>query len=51
MVDIAHFWGWDNVAVNEWDKPMREFAACGHTKLAMTASQAERAAFSPGFVK
>ena len=51
MVDIAHFWGWDNVAVTAWDKPMREFAACGHTKFAMTASQALRAAFSNSFVK
>lgn len=51
MLEIAHFWNWDRVAVGEWDRAMRRFAACGHTRLAMTRDIALRAAFSPEFVK
>ena len=51
MVDIAHFWDWDTVAVNEWDKAMRRFVACGHTKLALNAGIALQLAFSPALVK
>ena len=50
MIDIAHFWDWNRVAVNEWTEAMRRFAACGHNKLAINDWIALRMAFSPGFV-
>ena len=50
MIEIAHFWDWNRVAVYEWTGAMRRFAACGHNKLAMGDSMALRMAFSPGFV-
>lgn len=51
MIDIAHFWNWDRVAVNDWAQAMRRFAACGHDKLAINADIALRMAFSPAFVQ
>ena len=51
MVEIAHFWDWNRVALYEWPEAMRRFAACGHTKLAMNDWIALRMAFSPDFVK
>ena len=50
MIEIAHFWDWNRVAVNEWTDAMRRFAACGHTKFAINDWIALRMAFSPGFV-
>ena len=51
MIEIAHFWNWDRVAVKEWSSAMHRFAACGHTKLAMNEWIALRMAFSPAFVR
>ena len=50
MIEIAHFWNWERVAVNDWAGAMRRFAACGHVKLAINADMALRMAFSPAFV-
>ena len=51
MIEIAHFWDWNRVALNEWAGAMRRFAACGHTKFALPAHIALQMAFSPELVK
>lgn len=51
MLDIAHFWNWDRVAVHEWVAAMRQFADCGHRDLVITENMALRIAFNPGFAQ
>lgn len=48
-MQIAHFWGWNNVARQDWQQVMERFAACGHTEFAMNAELALQTVFSRNF--